>query len=168
MKCNINDVVFKELEILTDDRGWLIELFRTDEINPEFPPEMCYVSVTKSGVTRGPHEHRDQADHFCFIGASTFRMYLWDNRSSSSTYGEKYQIDVGENKPTAIIVPKGIVHAYKNIGNQDRVVFNAPINYMLVLIVLRKLLKSDMKIMSNQYFKLRIRKHQIYYHIFTI
>lgn len=126
MNCNINDVVIKELNKFKDDRGWLLELFRTDEINQEFRPEMCYVSFTKPGVTRGPHEHRHQADYFCFIGPSTFRLYLWDNRPGSPTYGEKYQIEAGENKPISVIVPKGIVHAYKNIGTQDGAVFNAP------------------------------------------
>lgn len=125
MKCNINDVVIRELKKFTDDRGWLMELFRIDEIDPEFHPEMAYISMTRPGVTRGPHEHKYQADYFCFIGPSTFRLYLWDNRPDSSTYKEKYQIDVGENKPTTVIVPKGIVHAYKNIGTLDGAVFNA-------------------------------------------
>jgi hypothetical protein len=29
---------------------------------------MAYISVTEPNVQRGPHEHVDQADLFCFIG----------------------------------------------------------------------------------------------------
>ena len=33
--------------------------------------------------------------------------------------------DVGEDAPYALIVPAGVVHAYKNVGGEGRVVFNA-------------------------------------------
>ena len=65
------------LKFFNDSRGWLAELFRNDLIDPKFQPQMAYVSMTRPGVERGPHEHVDQADYFCFIGPSTFRVYLW-------------------------------------------------------------------------------------------
>ncbi len=126
MNCNIDDVVIKEIQKFSDERGWLMELYRQDEIEAEFMPVMSYVSLTKPGVARGPHEHRDQADCFAFIGPSTFRLYLWDNREGSNTFGEKYTADLGESNPAMVIVPKGVVHAYKNIGEIDGIVFNAP------------------------------------------
>ena len=126
MKCDINGVVVRELKKYTDRRGWLMELFRHDELDQEFFPVMTYLSMTSPGVARGPHEHVDQADYFCFIGPSTFRLYLWDNRADSSTYGLKATYDLGEKTPAAVIVPKGVVHAYKNIGAGDGIVFNAP------------------------------------------
>ena len=126
MKCSIDDVIIKEIKKFTDDRGWLMELFRQDEIPEEFLPVMSYVSLTKPGVARGPHEHRDQADCFAFIGPSIFRLYLWDNRENSKTYGVKFTFDFGESNPAMVIVPKGVVHAYKNVGEIDGIVFNAP------------------------------------------
>lgn len=126
MNCNIDDVVIRELKRFSDSRGWLIELFRQDEIDGEFLPAMSYVSLTKPGVIRGPHEHVDQADLFCFIGPSTFHLYLWDNRRDSKTYENKFNIELGENRPAMVIVPKGVVHAYKNIGSGDGLVYNAP------------------------------------------
>ncbi|MBU0985233.1 MAG: dTDP-4-dehydrorhamnose 3,5-epimerase, partial [candidate division Zixibacteria bacterium] len=36
------------------------------------------------------------------------------------------RIDAGENTPRAVLVPPGVVHAYKNIGTTDGVVYNAP------------------------------------------
>jgi len=50
---------------------------------------MSYISQTEPGIIRGPHEHKDQADLFCFIGPSTFRLYLWDARKGSPTFGQK-------------------------------------------------------------------------------
>jgi len=126
MNCNIDGVIIKELGTFTDERGWLIELFRQDEIPEEYYPVMAYVSMTKAGVARGPHEHKDQTDCFCFIGPSTFRLYLWDTRKDSPSFGQSFKIDLGENKKAIVIVPPGVVHAYKNIGDAEGIVYNAP------------------------------------------
>ncbi len=123
---NIEGVKIRELSNFTDERGWLIELYRHDEIEKSEFPVMSYISMTKPGVVRGPHEHVDQTDLFCFVGSSMFRLYLWDNRKDSKTFGEHMTIDGGEKKPLMAIVPPGVVHAYKNIGQHDGIVFNAP------------------------------------------
>jgi dTDP-4-dehydrorhamnose 3,5-epimerase len=126
MKCKIDGVIIKELQKYHDRRGWLVELFRYDELPQVFHPAMSYVSMTKPHVARGPHEHKDQADLFCFLGPSTFRLYLWDNRTDSPTFGESFVIDVGEKHHVLVVVPAGVVHAYKNIGSVNGLVFNAP------------------------------------------
>ena len=126
MKCDIDGVIIRELSRHNDQRGWLIELFRRDELDPLVFPAMSYISMTKPGVARGPHEHVDQTDYFGFLGPSTFRLYLWDNRSGSSTYQQSFRVDLGEGQPTTVIVPPGVVHAYRNIGPVDGLVFNAP------------------------------------------
>jgi dTDP-4-dehydrorhamnose 3,5-epimerase len=126
VKCEIDGVIIKELKKHHDRRGWLMELFRHDELAQEYYPAMAYVSMTGPGVVRGPHEHKDQADLFCFLGPSTFRLYLWDNRAGSPTFGKSFVIDAGEEHHVLVIVPAGVVHGYKNIGSVDGIVFNAP------------------------------------------
>ena len=122
----IDDVVIKDLSKHTDSRGWLSELFRSDEVSKEFLPVMCYVSSTEPDVARGPHEHRDQADYFCFLGPSTFCITLWDNRKGSHTFGNKMVIEAGQQQPRMMIIPAGVVHAYKNIGAVSGWVINLP------------------------------------------
>jgi len=123
---NIEGIIIRHLNKYTDDRGWLIEIFRHDELVPEYYPVMSYISMTNPGVVRGPHEHVDQADLFGFIGPSTFKLFLWDTRKSSPTFMKKQVILVGENNPASLLVPPGIVHAYKNVGNQPGMVVNYP------------------------------------------
>lgn len=122
----IDDVVVTELKKFSDDRGWLMELFRHDDLAKEYYPVMTYISMTNPGVARGPHEHVDQADYFCFAGPSDFKLYLWDSRAKSATYKNRMVILAGVSSPTAVIVPKGVVHAYKNVGNEGGLVINAP------------------------------------------
>jgi dTDP-4-dehydrorhamnose 3,5-epimerase len=125
-KGKIHDVIVRPLAKYLDERGWLSELFRSDELDPRFLPAMAYISMTRPGVARGPHEHREQADCFAFIGPSNFKVYLWDARDDSPTGGVKQVVYTGIDSPTLIIVPAGVVHAYKNIGGADGIVFNAP------------------------------------------
>lgn len=122
----ISDIVIRPIKKYSDERGWLAELFRQDELDEAFFPVMSYVSETNPGVVRGPHEHRDQADYFAFVGPSTFRLYCWDNRKNSPTFGKRMIGEYGAGNPAAIIVPPGVVHAYKNIGPVAGWVFNAP------------------------------------------
>jgi len=122
----IEGVVWKPLKKYHDTRGWLCELFRHDEIAAEFHPVMAYISATEPGIARGPHEHVDQADFFCFLGPSSFKVYLWDNRPKSPTYGAKQVEVVGVDRPMALIIPPGVAHAYKNVGAETGVVFNCP------------------------------------------
>lgn len=122
----IKGVVVRELKKFPDKRGWLTELFRKDEMDEEFLPAMTYISSTNPGITRGPHEHWDQADYFCFIGPSTFKLRLWDNRKDSETFGLMMTMEVGETNPAAVLIPAGVVHGYRNIGAIDGIVINCP------------------------------------------
>jgi dTDP-4-dehydrorhamnose 3,5-epimerase len=122
----IKDVVVRELRRFNDRRGWLSELFRHDELEAEFYPTMAYISSTNPGVTRGPHEHVDQADLFCFLGPGNFKMRMWDNRENSPTFRNVMTLVAGESAPAAVIVPKGVVHAYQNIEKVDGIVINCP------------------------------------------
>ena len=114
-------VKIKELNQFEDQRGWLTEILRDDESG--FRPVMSYLSMTKPGLVRGPHEHVEQTDYFCFIGK--FRLYLWDNRKESPTYNQHKFVDTTDI-PTIAIVPPGIVHAYKNTGSTEGLVINMP------------------------------------------
>lgn len=122
----IDDVIWIPLKKFHDARGWLCELYRSDDVKPEHMPVMSYLSITEVGVARGPHEHVDQTDYFCFLGPSNFKMYLWDIRSASPTCGVRQVDVVGADKPMALIVPPGVVHAYKNVGTIPGLVVNCP------------------------------------------
>lgn len=122
----IEGVQVKRLRKFVDERGWLCELFRTDETEPPLLPAMCYASLTRPAVTRGPHEHVDQADWFCFFGPSNFLLVLWDNRPSSPTFNNTMRMVLGEDDPAAVIVPAGVVHGYRNVGGKDGLVVNLP------------------------------------------
>jgi len=120
----IEGVTIKPLGKYEDERGWLTEIYRNDETTTQ--PVMGYVSATKPGVARGPHEHVDQTDVFVFIGPGSVELNLWDRREDSATKGEHMKIVVGEENPTMAIVPPGVVHAYKCVSEKDAWCINLP------------------------------------------
>lgn len=120
----IEGVLVKELKKFSDDRGWLTEIYRRDEV--DLAPAMSYVSLTLPGVVRGPHEHVYQSDYFIFIGPGNFRLYLWDRRPGSKTKDEKMEIEVGLDHPCSVLVPPGVVHGYKCISEEAALSINLP------------------------------------------
>ncbi len=105
-----------------DRRGLLVETFRSDRL--QIKPAMSYVSYTRPGESRGPHEHRRQADVFSFIGPGNFKVALWDNRKSSKTYMNRVVVEAGKKNPLTLVVPPGVAHGYKNNSGEPGMVIN--------------------------------------------
>ena len=122
---SVDGCIVRLLQPFRDERGWLAEFFRQDELPAELHPEMGYLSLTHPGVARGPHEHRKQTDLFFFF-SGIFRLYLWDPRAESPTSGNRIRADLGAAQPAVVIVPPGVVHAYRNVGDDDAYIINCP------------------------------------------
>ena len=116
----VDDVSIQQLEIHTDDRGLLAEIYRSDFLPPAIHPEMAYISATLPNVTRGPHEHIDQTDHFVFLGTSKFHVTLTDHNGGI----KEFDAEVGAF--LSVIVPPGVMHSYENIGSTLGFVVNMP------------------------------------------
>lgn len=115
-------VEFIPLKTFSDDRGWLSELFRSDELPEGFSPVMGYVSSTRPGVVRGPHEHVHQTDGFVFLSGK-MELILWVREDAGLARMVRV---VGESNPCFVTVPPGVVHAYRNVGDNDAMVLNFP------------------------------------------
>jgi len=123
---DIDGVVIRKLQPFKDERGFLTEFFRMDEIDAALQPVMGYLSVTNPGVSRGPHEHIDQTDYFFFPGPGDFLLSLWDNRPASSTYRKRLAIITGESNTCTVVIPPRVVHAYHCISTIPGICINIP------------------------------------------
>ncbi len=120
----IEGVKIKDLSKFTDERGWLAEVYRQDEL--DYSPAMSYISQTKSGVIRGPHEHVYQTDCFIFPGPGDFEVHLWDRRKNSKTFEQYQKVEAGADSPKMVIVPPGVVHGYKCVSTENGLSINLP------------------------------------------
>ena len=55
----IEDVIVRPIKKFVDERGWLAELWCTDQVDELTTFVMTYISSIELGVVRGPHEHVD-------------------------------------------------------------------------------------------------------------
>lgn len=121
----IQGIDIQPFRVFSDERGWLSELFRRDELSEGDYPAMGYLSSTRPGVARGPHEHVDQTDRFAFFHGA-YRVLMWDARLDSATFGRRMELSVGADNALVVVIPPGVVHAYRNVGPEDAYVLNFP------------------------------------------
>lgn len=126
----IHDVELKELEINSDVRGHLTEIWRSDWefYAGEDEPAMSYVSETYPGIIRAWHRHHcGQIDHFVVLSGKA-KVGIYDDREGSPTQGELDTYIIGENNTNAIRVPGDCWHGFKAIGDERALMINFPTN----------------------------------------
>ncbi len=120
----IQGVEVKRLTRHADERGYLMEILRSDdEIFSKFG--QCYVSMNYPNVIRAWHWHQKQDDHFVVV-KGMIRVGLYDMRESSPTRGEVNEFYLGENNNIVLKIPVGVAHGYKTVGVEPSLLVNFP------------------------------------------
>ncbi len=114
----IEGIQIKRLDLWPDDRGYFLEIQRIGrDLAGHFPPETTQVSAALSypGTIKAFHFHLFQTD--CWTpAAGLFQVVLVDFRVGSPTFGKKNTMYVGNLRPWQILIPPGVGHGYKIIG----------------------------------------------------
>jgi dTDP-4-dehydrorhamnose 3,5-epimerase len=100
------------LRPFSDERGWFFESFRRSWVPGIRDMVQGNVSFSKAGVLRGMHFHYRQAD-FWLVPSGRVRAALHDLRRSSPSRGVTETIEMGEDNPVGVYVPKGIAHGFR-------------------------------------------------------
>lgn len=120
----IEGVKIKELRIIPDERGWVMEILRGDDkIFSKFG--QVYLSTAYPGVVKAWHLHKKQTDNFTCI-KGMMKVALYDARKNSKTYGLINEFFIGEKNPILVTVPPGIYHGFKTIGEETAYFINIP------------------------------------------
>ncbi len=120
----IDGVVVRELRWRADQRGALVELVRADD--PELmaaPFGQVYVTTVRPGVVKGWHRHRRQWDRIACVSGHVL-LGLVDGRAGSPTEGAAMGLLLGERTPAVVLVPPGVWHGLKNVGESEAFVVN--------------------------------------------
>lgn len=114
----------RPLRVVPDERGWLMEVLRSDD--PEFKTfGQVYVSATYPGVVKAWHFHKAQVDHFACVSGMV-KLVLVDTRDGSPTKGLVNEFFLGEQQPMLVRVPNGVYHGWKCISLTPSLVINVP------------------------------------------
>lgn len=120
----IEGVRTKELKVIPDERGLLMEMLRCDDdIFQQFG--QVYLSVVYPGVVKGWHYHKVQTDNFVIVKGMA-KVVLHDTRDESPTRGEITEFFLGERNPKLIVVPPLVLHGMKGIGLEPAYLVNVP------------------------------------------
>lgn len=120
----IAGVCTRDLRLIPDGRGYLMEVLRDDD--PIFEKfGQCYISATYPGVVKAWHAHQRQTDNFCCLQGNVM-VALWDGRQDSPTFGETNSFVIGELRRTLIQIPPGVWHGWVCLGTELSIVLNVP------------------------------------------
>lgn len=121
----IDGVKTKTLRLVPDERGWLMELLRSDETELFTKFGQVYVSATYPDVVKAWHYHQRQVDNFACV-TGMIKLVLIDTRPGSATEGTVNEFFLGTQNPTLVQVPNLVYHGWKNIGPDLALVLNIP------------------------------------------
>jgi dTDP-4-dehydrorhamnose 3,5-epimerase len=117
-------VKVRPLRKLPDERGFLLEMLRSDWDEYERFGQV-YVTAVYPGVVKGWHYHKIQTDHFiCLHGMA--KVVLFDGRPDSPTHGQINEFFMGEQNLTLLKIPQLVMHGFKGISSEMTLIVNVP------------------------------------------
>lgn len=120
----IDGVKAKDLKVVPDERGLLMEMLRSDD--PDFQRfGQVYVTMVYPGVIKAWHFHKKQTDHFVCVGGMA-KVVLHDARDGSATAGETNEFVIGWQRQRMVIIPPGVYHGFTAVGNEPAYIVNVP------------------------------------------
>lgn len=120
----ISGVKTKQLRVIPDERGRLMEILRVDDgIFVKFG--QVYVTTTYPGVVKAWHYHKEQTDTIACV-KGMIKLVLFDPRDGSATHDEINEFYVGEHNPLLVWVPNGIYHGWKCVSEEEAIIVNIP------------------------------------------
>jgi dTDP-4-dehydrorhamnose 3,5-epimerase len=120
----IEGVRTRKLNPIPDERGYLMEMLRSDwEEFEKFG--QVYVAAAYPGAVKAWHYHRLQTDHFiCLQGMA--KVVLYDGREDSPTYRQIEELFIGDLNPILVKIPPLVMHGFKGLGPGMTLMVNVP------------------------------------------
>lgn len=125
----IAGVHIKALKLLPDERGFLMEMLRSDD--PLFEGfGQVYITGCKPGFAKAWHYHRKQTDHFvCVLGKAL--VVLYDMREGSPTKGmvQEFILEAPpcrDHAPILLKIPPFVVHGFTALEDEESRIINIP------------------------------------------
>jgi dTDP-4-dehydrorhamnose 3,5-epimerase len=120
----IDGVWVKDLRVIPDERGRLMEILRRDDEGFDRFGQV-YLSATYPGVVKGWHLHKVQDDFIACVRGMV-KLVIYDAREDSPTHGMLQEFFLGDHNPQLVKVPAGTYHGWKCISPEEALVINVP------------------------------------------
>lgn len=118
----ISDVVVRDLKLLPNERGRLMEIQRSDE-SDFLGFGQAYVTSTYPGVVKAWYRHSTQIDQLTVV-TGLLKLVLFDDRDGSATRGVVQEVVLGDLAPRLVRIPPGVWHGFQAIGGLETFVLH--------------------------------------------
>ena len=121
----IDGVRFRPTRAVPHEDGYLTEVARASWDVLESPIVQVHVTTTFPERIRAWGVHRAVTDRL-FVASGLVKMVVFDGREGSPTFGRVNEFRVGERNPGLLVIPPGLYHGWKNIGDAEAIIINMP------------------------------------------
>jgi dTDP-4-dehydrorhamnose 3,5-epimerase len=120
----IDGVRVKQLRVIPDERGRLMEVLRSDDdLFIKFG--QLYVTTIYPGVTKAWHYHLKQWDNFVAV-RGMIKLVLYDGREDSPTRAQVDELFIGDWSQRLVQIPPGVYYGFKCISQSEAILINVP------------------------------------------
>ena len=120
----IEGVKTKKLKLIKDERGFLMEILRSDDILFKKFGQV-YLTAASPGYVKAWHYHRKQTDNFVCVKGKA-KVVLYDNREYSKTKGELQEFFLSFDNPIVVQIPPGVLHGFEADCDEESYIINIP------------------------------------------
>lgn len=118
-------MVLRDLVTHVDDRGTVCELYDLRwAVNPD-PVVFGYLFTIRPGAAKGWGIHRQHEDRYAFLSGE-LELAFFDAREDSATAGQEARLFLSALDRKLLVIPRGVWHAERNVGQVDVQVVNFP------------------------------------------
>lgn len=120
----IDDVKIKQLKLIHDERGALMEILRCDD-NLFMKFGQAYITAVKPGFVKAWHYHKKQTDNFVCVKGKV-KVVLYDPRENSKTKGKIQEFFLSLDNPFLLQIPPFVYHGFECVCNEESIILNIP------------------------------------------
>jgi dTDP-4-dehydrorhamnose 3,5-epimerase len=118
-------VVVRPLRTHVDARGSIMEAYDPRWGVSSADMVYAYAYTILPGRAKGWGLHREHDDRYVLL-RGRMEIVFWDARDDSPTHGLEARLTTSEYERSLIIIPAGVWHANRNIGESEVIVLNLP------------------------------------------
>ena len=118
----IHDVKITPLKIISDNRGKVIHMLRTDSQVFEKFGEIYFSTIYHQSI-KGWHLHKESTLNYVCIKGKV-KLVLFDDRKESSTKGVCQELILSPEDYFLVTIPPNIWNGFKGIGSSESIIAN--------------------------------------------
>ena len=118
----IHDVKITTLKIISDNRGKVMHMLRSDSsIFKNFGE--IYFSTIYTNLIKGWHLHKEATLNYACVKGKV-KLVLFDDRDSSPTKGKLYELILSPENYFLVTVPPNIWNGFKGLDKSESIIAN--------------------------------------------